>query len=356
MGERIMTGYFISGDIGGTKTLLQAAELKGGRALVRYEYRYASREYASFSDVLRDFMKRATREGIAGKAPGPAAACLAVAGPIKQGRVGLTNLRWVMDSAAIAREFSIPAVKLINDFTAVALSIEVLPACDLVALQEGKPRDGEMRVALGAGTGMGVAWLIQQGDRYIPSASEAGHMDFAPADELQDRLLKFLREKLGHVSVERVLSGPGLTNIFNFLQADWGADGRGGDWVNAGRPLQINLEEDGAAQVADLAFNHNQPTAVKAMDLFTEIYGAYAGNLALAGLSRGGVYVAGGIAPKIIDKLREGGFMKAFRNKGRFASLMEEIPVYVVTNPKAGLLGASQEAQRMLDENPGTSY
>ncbi len=349
-----MTGYLISGDIGGTKTLLQAAELKESGLWVYCERRYASREYASFSDILKDFMEQAAIGGTGG-APGPAAACFAVAGPIEQGKVNLTNLKWVMDSAAIAREFSISAVKLINDFTAVALSIEVLPGCDLVALQEGKPHAGEMRVALGAGTGMGVAWLIQQGDRYIPFASEAGHMDFAPADDLQDRLLKFLREKLGHVSVERVLSGPGLTNIFNFLQADSGADDRG-DRVNAGRPLQINPEEDGAAHVADLAFNHNYPTAVKAMDLFAEIYGAYAGNLALAGLSRGGVYVAGGIAPKIIDKLKEGGFMKAFRSKGRFASLMGEIPVYVVTNPKAGLLGASQEAQRMLHENSETPY
>ncbi len=348
-----MIGYFISGDIGGTKTLLQAAELKEGGLRVYCERRYASREYASFSDILKDFMEQAAIGGTGG-VPGSVAACFAVAGPIKQGKVSLTNLRWVMDSTAIAREFSISAVKLINDFTAVALSIEVLPAHDLVALQEGKPHAGEMRVALGAGTGMGVAWLIQQGDRYIPSASEAGHMDFAPADDLQDRLLKFLREKLGHVSVERVLSGPGLTNIFNFLQADKGADDRRGDRVNAGRPLQTNLEEDSAAHVADLAFNHNHPTAVKAMDLFTEIYGAYAGDLALAGLSRGGVYVAGGIAPKIIDKLKEGGFMKAFRNKGRFASLMGEIPVYVVTNPKAGLHGASQEAQRMLHENPAT--
>lgn len=345
-----MTDYLISGDIGGTKTLLQAAELKDGSMQVYCERRYASREYADFSDVLKDFMEQAVTDGT-GKAPVSAAACFAVAGPIEQGKVSLTNLRWVMDSAAIAREFSIPAVKLINDFTAVALSIETLSARDLVALQAGKPRSGEMRVALGAGTGMGVAWLIWQGDRYIPSASEAGHMDFAPADELQDRLLKYLREKLGHVSVERVLSGPGLTNIFNFLETDCGGARRGdrrGDGGNVGKPLQANLEDDGAAQVADLAFNHNHSTALKAMDLFVEIYGAYAGNLALAGLSRGGVYVAGGIAPKIIDKLREGGFMRGFRNKGRFASLMDEIPVHVVTNPKAGLLGAGQEAQRML--------
>jgi glucokinase len=166
-------------------------------------------------------------------------------------------------------------------------------------------------------------------------------------------LLKHLREKLGHVSVERVLSGPGLTNIFNFLQSDWGA-ARGGDRSapqgHATKTLKIDIQGDGAAQVADLAFNRNHAVAAKAMDLFAEIYGAYAGNLALAGLTRGGVYVGGGIAPKIIDKLKEGSFIKGFRDKGRFASLMEDIPVRVVTNPKAGLLGAAQEARRMLYE------
>ena len=166
-------------------------------------------------------------------------------------------------------------------------------------------------------------------------------MDFAPANALQDRLLRWLREHFGHVSVERVLSGPGLTNVFNFLQADLGDDAE---------LIQVRLEEDGAAQVSDLAFTRRHPIAAKAMDLFVEVYGAYAGNLALAGLCRGGVYVAGGIAPKIIGKLEEGGFIKAFRDKGRFSSLMEEIPVHVVSNSKAGLLGAAQEARRMLEE------
>ncbi len=346
-----MASYFISGDIGGTKTLLQAAEFKRDQIQVRFEHRYASREYDSFSDVLKDFLKRAAEGNATIKALAPAAACLAVAGPIEQGKVNLTNLRWVMDSAAIASEFSIPRVKLINDFAAVAFSIETLSADDLVVLQAGHPYPEEMRVALGAGTGMGVAWLIWQGDHYTISPSEAGHMDLASADELQDRLLKYLRERLGHVSVERVLSGPGLTNIFNFLQADQGADhpgDRGRNPSHGPRHTQVIRDEDGAARVAELAFNHNHSTALKAMDLFVQIYGAYAGNLALTGLSRGGVYVAGGMAPRIIDKLKDGGFMRAFRSKGRFTALMEKIPVYVVVNPKAGLLGAAQEARRML--------
>ncbi len=335
--DRIMNGYFISADIGGTKVLLQAAEATDGGTQVRYERRYPSRDYPDFSVMLRDFLDGAAMAGVSGN---PASACFAVAGPITQQRASLTNLPWVMDSAVIAREFSIPAVKLINDFKAVALSIEILSANDLITLQAGEPYDKAVGVVLGAGTGMGVAWLIWQGDRYIPLPSEAGHIDFAPADELQDRLLQYLRKKFGHVSVERLLSGPGLTNIFEFLNLHHRND--------APELTQASLGDDGAARVADLAFNHKHPLAVKAMDLFVEIYGAYAGNLALSTLSRGGVYVAGGIAPKIIDKLKEGGFMKAFCDKGRFSTLMSEIPVRVVMNPKAGLLGATREAQRLI--------
>ena len=335
-----MTGYVISADIGGTKTLLHAAESRDGNSQVCYERLYPSRDYPSFSDVLRDFLDQPKVVELGGK---PVAACFAVAGPIAQQTVSLTNLPWVMDSEALAEEFSIPAVKLINDFKAVALSIDILSPDDLVTLQPGKPHAQGVRVVLGAGTGMGGAWLIWQEGGYISSlSSEAGHTDFAPADALQDQLLLYLRKKFGHVSIERLLSGPGMTNIFNFVFDSFGA-GLGVSGLE-----QVRLNDNSAAQVSDLAFQHKHPIAVKTMDLFVEIYGAYAGNLALAGLSRGGVYVAGGIAPKIIDKLREGGFMKAFCDKGRFSALMGEIPVHVIMNPKAGLLGATREAQHML--------
>ena len=338
-----MSGYFIGGDIGGTKVLLQAAALTDDlqvRALC--ERRYASTEYASFSSMFADFLKQPQLQD-----PGrnPAAACFAVAGPITEQGARLTNLPWLMNAGALASEFSIPSVKLINDFAAVALGIEVLSGHDLITLQEGKPLSGEMRVALGAGTGMGTAWLSWQGDGYVALSSEAGHTDFAPADELQDGLLRYLRAKFGHVSVERVLSGPGLTDIFNFLssKADPGASAA----------EQMQLEADDAPRVTELAFRDGHPGAVGEMDLFVAVYGAYAGNLALTGLTRGGVYVAGGIAPKIIGKLKEGGFLKAFRDKGRFAALMGEIPVHVVMNPAAGLLGALHEAQRMLLKKDG---
>src|SRR6185437_637131 len=343
MEERAMTRYVISADIGGTKTLLHAAESGDGKGQAHYERLYPSRDYSSFSDVLRDFLNQPKVAELGGK---PASACFAVAGPIVQQTAHLTNLPWVMDGEAIAKEFSIPSIKLINDFKAVALSIEILSPGDLETLQPGKPHAQGVRVALGAGTGMGVAWLMWREGGYISLSSEAGHIDFAPADELQDRLLQYLRKKFGHVSIERILSGPGLTNIFNFLSDSFEADPS-----DASGLMQVQLNADSAVQVSDLAFKHKHPIAVKAMDLFVEIYGAYAGSLALAGLSRGGVYVAGGIAPKIIDKLREGGFMKAFCDKGRFSALMGETPVHVVMNPKAGLLGATCEAQRMIVKN-----
>jgi glucokinase len=335
-----MTAYFVSGDIGGTKTLLQAAEWMDGNSQVRCERRYANNEYSSFSEVLRDFLGTTTSAlGI----KRPLSACFAVAGPATEQGIRLTNLPWLMNAAALEREFSIPAVKLINDFEAVALGVEVLPAGDLVTLQEGTPIANRVRVTLGAGTGMGVAWLIWQGGRYIPLPTEAGHMDFAPADELQVELFNYLRKLFGHVSVERVLSGPGLVNVFNFLMAESGA----------ATAAQVHLESDDASRVSDLAFNHGHPIAMKSLTLFVEVYGAYAGNLALAGLCRGGVYVAGGIAPKIIGKLQEGGFIKAFCDKGRFSSLMEQMPVRVVVNPTVGLLGAAAEAKRMLVSGRG---
>lgn len=332
-----MKQYFVCGDIGGTKTLLQVARTHNGQIQVLHRQQYDSQAFPDFADVLRDFLGKAAIAG----AP-PSAACLAVAGPVVAQRARLTNLPWQMDAAAIAAEFSIPAVKLINDFAAVALGVEALSASDLVTLQAGTPQAKEsgLRVVLGAGTGMGVAWLAWQDGRAVPLPTEAGHMDFAPANELQVRLLEHLRDKYGHVSVERVLSGSGLTDMFNFLQASLG---------KASGLVPANLDGDSGAAVTELALNRRHPLALKALDLFIEIYGAYAGNLALAGLCRGGVYVAGGIAPKIIGKLQEGGFIKAFCDKGRFSSLMGEIPVHVVMNPEVGLLGAAREAQRMLE-------
>jgi glucokinase len=325
---------FIYGDIGGTKTVLQLAEIKHDHVSVCDTHRYDSAAFANFSDVLKNFLSK-----IETTSP-PSAACFAIAGPIVAQQVKLTNLPWQIDSNDIAHEFSIPRVKLINDFEAVALAIEKLPPSDLVTLQTGQAYAQAMRVVLGAGTGIGVAWLTWKKDRYFALSTEAGHMDFAPTNRLQFDLFESLQSKYGHVSVERLLSGPGLTNIFNFLQTNQA--------VPSGLSA-ANLKEDDGATITSLAQTHNNPVALASLNLFAEIYGAYAGNLALAGLCRGGVYIAGGIAPRIIDILSSGGFMQAFRDKGRFSGLMHEIPVYIVTNRDIGLLGAQQEAHHLLN-------
>ena len=332
-----MNESFIGGDIGGTKTLLRLVQMTEGQAQVRHEEQYNSGSYTSLSDILKDFLGGVwMRDGHCELG----AACFAAAGPVLNQRVSLTNLTWSIDAAVIGAEFSIPHVKIINDFEGVAIGIESLHKSDLITLQAGRPDVRGARVALGAGTGMGVSWMTWQDGHYRILPTEAGHMDFAPLNELQNRLIEHLWKEFGHVSYERVLSGPGLTNIFNFLQSSIG--------LSSGL-LKAEMDNDGASQVTDLALNRKHPIAVKALDLFVEIYGAYAGNLALAGLTRGGVYVAGGIAPKILNKLGEGSFMQSFRSKGRYSEMMSEIPVCVVMNQKVGLIGAVEESHRMMD-------
>lgn len=331
-----MSKYLIYGDIGGTKTLLRAALLENEKTEPCFEQRYESQAYAVFNEILTDFLDKA---GMAQAGRYPVSACFAIAGPIVSQQAKLTNLPWLMDASLLATEFSIPKVKLINDFEAVALGIEKLSQNDLVTLQYGIAGTPAMRVVLGAGTGMGVAWLHWQGDRYIPLPTEGGHIDFAPTSALQVELLEYLTDKFGHVSIERLLSGPGLTNIFSFLQ---------NDATRFPGVASVDLDEDSGAVITTLAFEQKHPVALQALELFVEIYGAYAGNLALLGLCRSGVYIGGGIAPKIIDALKKSSFMRAFLNKGRFSTLMSEIPVHVIMNPQVGLLGAELEAQRMI--------
>ncbi len=309
------------------------AEIKHGEIHQQFTQHYESQAFATFSDLLKDFL------ACAETTCSPLSACFAVAGPIVAQQATLTNLPWQIHSDDIARQFSITTVKLINDFEAAALAVEALSSDDLITLQTGDIHEQAMRVVLGAGTGMGVAWLTWLNDRYYAFATEAGHMDFAPTNELQIRLLETLHHKFGHVSVERLLSGSGLTSIFNFLQS------------NHEKPsdlLATQLKEDSGATITTLAQIHNHPTAIQSLNVFAEIYGAYAGNLVLAGLCRGGVYIAGGIAPRIIHVLKSGNFMRAFCDKGRFSSLMHEIPVHIITNPEISLLGAKREALYLL--------
>ena len=303
----------IAGDVGGTKTLLRCIEADGSASASQ---RFDSGAYATFDDLLREFLQ---------SVPGPVqAACFAVAGPVIDSRAEITNLGWVMDRAELSRAFAIPRVSLINDFYAVALGVPVMAEGDLVSLQRGQ-RDANAPIGiLGAGTGLGEAILTWHRGVYEVVPTEGGHADFAPQDEEQSRLFLYLHERYGHVSWERLVSGAGLVNIFTFL---------GG-------------QESTPADVADRA-NGGDPRARRAAEIFVDIYGAEAGNMALRVLARGGVFLAGGVAAKNLSWFTDGRFVEAFARKGRFRGFAETVPVDVIVNQEVGLTGAIASARRL---------
>jgi glucokinase len=328
----------LAADVGGTNLKLALARCGGGEREILGRTVYHSRDYTALAAAVTAFLNDLRFQGC-----GPvAAACFAVAGPVENGRARLTNLPWGVDEDAVARELGIPHVRVINDFAAAGLGIAELAESDFLTLQGGSAIERGDRVVIGAGTGLGVAWLIWDGERhrYRVHPSEGGHADFAPNDALQDELLAHLRRERGHVSAERVLSGPALAAIFDFL--------RQRDRIEPISALaEAMTKGDPAGAIAEFALSGGDSLAVRALDLFVSAYGAFAGNMALVALAHGGIYVAGGIAPKIAKKLEDGTFIRAFRSKGRFRALLESIPVKVVKNEQVGLLGAVAEAARL---------
>jgi glucokinase len=301
----------IAGDIGGTKTLLRCVDPSGAIAV---EKRFDSGGYATFDDLLRQFLPLCSG--------GIDAACFAVAGPVITGRAEVTNLKWVMESARLASTFKIPHVALINDFYAIALGVPLLGPGDLLSLQAGK-RDRTAPIGiLGAGTGLGEAMVTFHHDQWVVIPSEGGHADFAPQDDEQMRLLAALKKKYGHVSWERLVSGMGICNIYEFL---------------TGR-------EEQAARVAELA-GQGDDAALHTFRMFVDIYGSEAGNMALRVLARGGVFLAGGVAAKNQKFFTDGKFMEAFLRKGRFSAMLRDMPVDLIVNEHVGLIGAAAMAQ-----------
>lgn len=318
----------LAGDIGGTKTLLAIAGKSGACPDVIFEKRYASREHDSFSTLLSAFLNEA------GAAGGIAGACFGVAGPVENNRSKVTYLPWVIDGTALAEEFGIGRVTVVNDFEAAARGIEALAPADLAALQDGSPMERGTRLLIGAGTGLGVAALLPENGGWRVVAGEGGHVGFAPADEEQIELWRFLGGPSGQVTSERVLSGSGLVGIYRLVCArDGGAD--------SPDPLQ---SPDPAAAIGTYGLAYPHSLSSRALDIFVRAYGAFAGDLALLFMARGGVYLAGGIAPKILPRLRQGGFLDAFHAKAEHGRLMPGFPVHVVTNEKLGLLGAANIA------------
>lgn len=328
----------LAGDIGGTKTLLRLVEVADSGHRVVREQRYDSHQYGHFLDLARDFLHGAPDSRL------PDRACLGVAGPVTETgdgqRVETTNLPWRMDSSELSRELAIASVLLINDFKAIGYSIEALTPDDLAQLQRGRPQPHGPRMVLGAGTGLGVAQLLWCNGRYEVFASQGGHADFAPGNDEQVGLLRYLTTHIGHVTWEHILSGSGLVHIYEYLSQ---SDGTGG--VNLLDQPHRGL--DPAAVISRAGLEGRDARARHALEIFADVYAAQAGNLALINLAFGGVFIAGGIAPKIIDMLDTDRFRRIFADKAKMTELLQHMPVAVIMNEQAGLLGAVQAALRL---------
>ena len=328
-----MERQILAGDVGGTKTDLGLFKYSAGTLELVREHRYATAKFDSLEAVCADFL---------GASATVNAACLGVPGPIIDGSAHATNVPWELSSAALSRVLKGVPVRLLNDLAAIAYGMVNLKPAEFVVLHraENPPAHGNIAV-IAAGTGLGESSLVWEGDRYYAVASEGGHSDFAPHDAEQIELLRSLAAEFGHVSYERVLSGPGLWNIYKFLRRESHAEEPA--WLSA----QI-AAGDASAAVSEAAIAGRDPVCVHALTMFCDIYGSEAANLALKVLALGGVYLGGGIAPKILPMLTNGTFVRGFLAKGRLNEILKRIEVRVSLNPSAGLLGAAHVAAAML--------
>jgi glucokinase len=326
----------LAGDIGGTKTSLGLYRVDGGKPIQFRNRTYVTHNYSGLEGVVADFL---------GAESAINAACFGVPGPVIGGLSHATNVRWTMREAALSSALGTPGVRLINDLEATAYGMLHLEEHEKVVLQRGEAAPTRAPIAIiAAGTGLGEGALVPLGDdRWRAIASEGGHSDFAPRGREQIALLEFLAAEFDHVSVERVLSGQGLINIYRFLKAHMPGDESG--WLSQ----EFASGKDAAAIISEAGLANRDPRCVRALEIMAAIYGAEAANLALKFLALGGVFLGGGIAPKILPMLTGGGrFMQAFLAKGRFAAVLEKIPVQVSLNQSTALLGAAHCAMEML--------
>jgi glucokinase len=317
----------LAGDIGGTNARLAYFQPQNGHLQMVSERVFPSREHSEFGEIVSQFVDASGTQ--------PEAACFGIAGPVRNGRVETSNLPWVIEQSKLAKQIRLPATLLINDLEASAWGIGALDDGDLVPLNHvSGPAVGNQAV-IAPGTGLGEAGLFWDGNRHHVFACEGGHTDFGPQGDLQIELVKYLQARFGHVSYERILSGPGLVNVYEFLR-DSGCDKESDEFA------AVLKNSDPAAAISRAALDGTQPLADKALDLWVAVYGAEASNLALKVMATGGLFLAGGISPKILSRLTGPVFMQGFLAKGRLRPLVEAIPVQVVTNDKAGLLGAAR--------------
>lgn len=316
----------LAADIGGTKTLLQLSHIDGE---VLAQQRFDNNAFADFESLLTTFLS-----SIAANYLPVSCACFAIAAPITGRKVQLTNLPWIIDSDKLVDEFPIDELSLVNDFEAVGFGIgELDKEGDVIVLQPGKPEPKALRAVIGAGTGLGQAILSPIHKGWRVWATQGGHTDFAPSDLVQQLLLERLFEQFEHVSYERILSGSGLELLYQFVLEQQGIE---------------TSDKLTAEQISESAILQAEPSAVKAVHLFIQIYGAQAGNLALTTLPKAGLFVAGGIAAKNLAFFEQGFFISSFLAKGRMREVLQQIPVYLITNPDVGLIGARLLAQKAL--------
>lgn len=329
------THRLLAGDIGGTKSNLAIFSSDGNTLTMERHQRYASGSHTSLNAIIRKFLGRDTKRF--------SAACLGVPGAVKDGRAHPTNISWGVDGREISTEFSIPIVTILNDLAANAHGIRELQPDDLAVIQKGEPGATGNRCVVSPGTGLGEAGLYWDGKRHHVWASEGGHTDFGPRNELEIALLQYLIKQYGHVSPERVVSGMGIENIYRFLRD-----------TGRGKELPKIAEEIKNGDVAAIISTHAEaadcPMCMQTIETFLSVFGAEAGNMALKSMALGGVYLGGGIPVKMLDRLREVTFITAFNDKGRHRSLMESIPIKVILNDNAALLGAARYALDSLDD------
>ncbi len=319
----------LAGDVGGTNTRLGLFELDQDRPTPVTIQIFPSGQHQSLEQIVEEFIKQHSHQ-VTG-------ACVGIAGPIKDGICETPNLPWIADSRKLAALLGVERVELINDLEANAHGISVLSKEDLVMLHPGRPDPNGNAGLISAGTGLGEAGLHWVDEYYQPFASEGGHVDFAPRNELEIELLKYLLKSIDHVSYERVLSGPGLHNIYKFLIET----GRGDEPAWLRDELQ---QKNPSAVISKAALECRAPVCEQALDMFVSIYGAETGNLALKVLATGGIFIGGGIAPKILSKLKGAAFIEAFWAKGRMTELLKGVPIHVIVNDKTALLGAARVA------------
>ncbi|HEY5974178.1 MAG TPA: glucokinase [Geobacteraceae bacterium] len=323
----------LAGDIGGTSTRLAYFEIDCGKLALKVEARFPSRESGSLEEIVGRFVEE---HGLTAER-----ACFGIAGPVRQGKVRTPNIPWSVAADELARILGLAEVQLINDLAANAYGIDLLGQEDFAVLNQGVAEPTGTIAVISAGTGLGETVAYWDGTAHQPIPSEGGHADFAPRNELEAELLLYLRAEHGRVSTERVVSGPGLRNLYRFLH-----DAR--HLPETPAVVEEMRCSDPSAVITRAALAGTCPLCEQVLDLFVSLYGAEAGNVALRSLATGGVYLGGGIAPKIIERLKKPGFMLAFTAKGRLSPLLEAIPVKVILNDRAALLGAARWTAREI--------